>query len=166
MIRRQYLLELALWLTAAAVIGRTVSLSTHAWDAGMDSSTAPVPMLAAAIPLLDADSLVAWSGQIRENNPFRLARRPAADMTLGLSPPTTTYDPPPPPKPALVLRGIVGARDGWRALLGGVPGREGSVVVRSGDTLSALRVRYVGRDTVLVGGMDTTWTLTMRQAWR
>jgi hypothetical protein len=65
-----------------------------------------------------------------------------------------------PPKPRLVLRGILGGPP-WDALIEGIPGREGSAVVRTGDKLAGLLIRSVRRDTVVVRGADTTWKLTM-----
>jgi hypothetical protein len=63
-----------------------------------------------------------------------------------------------------VLRGIIGGPP-WSAILEGIPGREGSVVLRRGDTIAALRVRAVRRDTVVVEGADTTWRLTVKRTW-
>jgi hypothetical protein len=37
--------------------------------------------------------------------------------------------------------------------------------VRQGDTLAGLTLRRVSRDTVLVRGMDTIWTLTVKRTW-
>jgi hypothetical protein len=51
-------------------------------------------------------------------------------------------------------------------LLDSVPGRDGSVLVRKGDTLGGLRVRSIGRDTVIVQGVDSTWRLIVRQPWQ
>jgi hypothetical protein len=75
--------------------------------------------------------------------------------------------PPPmlPPKPALRLRGILGGPP-WDVLIEGVPGREGAVVARVGQTLGGVTIRAVHRDTVIVRGMDTTWKLTIVNSWQ
>lgn len=94
---------------------------------------------------------------------FRTARRPAL----------TTYDPvratqpvvEAPPKPTLVLVGIVAGLDPT-AVIEGFPGIEGSRVVRVGDVVAALRVRSIGPIGVRITGMDTVWTLTVREPWR
>jgi hypothetical protein len=64
------------------------------------------------------------------------------------------------PKPRLVLRGVLGGPP-WEAVLEGIPGREGSVVVRTGEVIGGLTIRAIRNNAVFVQGMDTTWTLTM-----
>lgn len=116
-----------------------------------------------------ADSLVAWSDRVAAAPPFRLDRRPAVqydDPLLHDAPPMLLPAPEPPSRPDLRLQGIVGRAGRWEAVLDGVPGREGGVLVRMGDTLpSGLRVQQVGADTVLVTASDTTWTLVVRRTW-
>jgi hypothetical protein len=70
--------------------------------------------------------------------------------------------PPKPPKPPLALVGLVGGA----ALIDGAPGHATTAIVHTGDTIGGLRVRRVGRDTVIVTGADTTWRLTLRQLWQ
>jgi hypothetical protein len=70
--------------------------------------------------------------------------------------------PPAPPKPPLQLRGVIGGPP-WDAVLEGVPGRQAGVVVRLGDHVGGLGIVALKRDTVVVEGFDTTWTLTMRR---
>jgi hypothetical protein len=53
----------------------------------------------------------------------------------------------------------------WQAVVEGIPGREGGVVVREGEVLGELRVRSIKRDTVVVVGFDTTWALAVRRPW-
>jgi hypothetical protein len=67
-----------------------------------------------------------------------------------------------PPKPALSLRGILGGPP-WDALIEGLPGHEGAVVLRAGQRISDITVRAIRRDTVFLQGMDTTWKLTLRR---
>jgi hypothetical protein len=70
--------------------------------------------------------------------------------------------PPAPPKPPLQLRGVIGGPP-WDAVLEGVPGRQAGVVVRLGDHVGGLGIVALKRDTVVVEGFDTTWTLTIRR---
>jgi hypothetical protein len=134
--------------------------------AGLDALL-PVP----AAPSLPPRPTPARLGEAAERtaarNPFRLDRRPApvgfgaqAAYETGMAPPA----PPPAFRPPLAVGGIVGPP--WEAVLEGVPGREGGVVVRSGSTLGELRVRSVSRDLVVVQGPDTTWRLSIKKAWQ
>jgi hypothetical protein len=100
-----------------------------------------------------------------ERDPFRVTRHPAAilyDPVRLAQPPA-----PPTPKPVLVLVGIVwdSGRDPT-ALLEGVPGADGPRPVRQGETIAGLRVRTITPDHVMITGLDTTWTLTVREPWR
>ena len=111
-----------------------------------------------------SDLLVASAETLVTRDPFRLDRRPSA---TAYSPGLETGPPPPPrpPRPPLAVTGIVGGPP-WEALVEGIPGRAGSVLVRRGDTLSGLRVRSISKDTVRITGMDTTWKLPVRKAWQ
>lgn len=107
-----------------------------------------------------AESINAAARAAAETDPFRLDRRPSS---VPYRPDLEGVAPPPkPPKPALALEGLVGNA----ALLDGVPGRSTTAIVHAGDTLGGLRIRRVGRDTVVVSGADTTWRLTLRHVWQ
>ncbi len=104
------------------------------------------------------DSLVR---EVRGRGPFRPDGRPSARV----------YDPArsvdqsveyAPPKPALVLSGVLDGRTPT-AILEGVPGRDGSVILGVGDTAGGLRVRQIREGRVTIIGMDTTWVLTLRR---
>lgn len=162
MIRR---LELSLWALA-------VLLAFTGWrrlrSAEHGRLAAPVPELTAvpaAVRGAPAPMLERQANAVAAGNPFRLDRaaapvpfaRPARGPSLPPAPPR----PPPPP---LAVSGIVGPP--WAALLDGVPGREGSLLVRSGDRVGDLRIRSVSRTLVVVQGPDTTWRLTMKRTWQ
>jgi len=115
---------------------------------------------------LPPDTVAAAAKAIAAGDPFRLDHRPStvayrAELE-GVAPPPP---PPVPPKPALALAGLVGGPP-WAALLDGVPGRDGSVLVHAGETLGALHVRGVSAAGVTISGMDTTWHLTLKRPWR
>jgi len=129
---------------------------------------APVTLVAAAPGLvatsLARDTAPAAGGTLDAvvtRDPFRPSRRPAS----------VAYDPvtlaqalaPQPPKPVLLLDGIAWTAGGAQAVLEGLPGVEGQRVVRVGDVIAGLRVRRIMMDAVVVTGMDTTWTLTVRK---
>ena len=98
-------------------------------------------------------------------DPFRFARRPAAvaydPLRVGQPPVPTT------PKPVLTLVGIVwdGGKDPT-ALLEGLPGTDGPRSVRTGEVVNGLHVKRIDRDRVAILGLDTAWTLTVREPWK
>ncbi len=95
---------------------------------------------------------------------FRASRRPSSvayDPQRAVAPVESNQ----PPKPALALVGIVAGPEP-SAVIEGFPGVEGSRVVRAGDVVSALRVKRVEGDRVVIVGMDTTWVLKVREPWK
>ena len=156
--------EITLWVSAFAL---SISGGIRAYDvvAAMPngetrpSMTTPRPAMRQR-----PEALRAASEALVTRDPFRLERRPSA---VPYSPALESATPPPPrpPRPALAIAGIVGGPP-WEALLDGVPGRQGSVLVRHGDTLGGLRIRSVTKDSVRIAGMDTTWALGVRRVWQ
>jgi hypothetical protein len=98
-------------------------------------------------------------------DPFRVTRRPSNVVydPVRLAQPAT----PPAPKPVLALVGIVwdSGRDPT-ALVEGLPSVDGPRPVRRGEAIAGLRVRSIKADRVVITGLDTTWTLTVREPWR
>jgi len=96
-------------------------------------------------------------------DPFRIGRRPL------LQP----YDPqrlaqqlaPPAPRPTLMLVGVVNGSEP-SAVIEGLPGVEGSRVVRVGDVVAGLQVKKIASARVVIAGMDTTWVLEVREPWK
>ena len=158
-------LELILWAVALPL---ALMAGVRARPGGVRRTAVPATAsVAAPIPRVAAEALTAASALIVERDPFRLDRRPSSvpyAPTLEGAPPPVA----PAPRPVLVVTGIVGGPP-WEALVDGIPGRPASVVVRRGDAFGdstgRLVVRRVGPDTVVIAGMDTTWTLTVRRAW-
>ncbi len=113
-------------------------------------------------PQAQPESLV---GALVGRDPFRVTRRPAAVLydAVRLAQPAA----PPTPKPVLVLVGIVwdNGRDPT-ALVEGLPGADVPRPVRQGETIAGLRVKIIKQDRVLITGLDTAWTLTVREPWR
>lgn len=103
-----------------------------------------------------SDSLDGLARAIVQRDPFRLDRRPA-DVRFGTEP-FRLVESPRLPRPPLRLTGILGGPP-WRAILEGIPGRDGSLLVRAGDSTGPLRVQSVGRDSMVISGLDTTWIL-------
>ena len=70
-------------------------------------------------------------------------------------------------KPQLVLSGVVwGGQAKPMAVLEGLPGIQGPRVVRVGERVGGLTLRRIQRDAVVVTGLDTMWTLTVKAPWK
>lgn len=155
------LAELLLWGTAlvcgavARVRWRDIAVVPNE----MPDLLPHAPILA---PKIRKDSLVHIVQFTAEHNPFRLNHQPATsaavanDASGGVVTAMSL-------RPSLVLKGIVGGAPTWQAVIEGIPGRQGSVAVAKGDTLAGLRIRRVGRDTVVVEAGDTTFRLTLQR---
>ena len=87
--------------------------------------------------------------------------RTASDAQRPIGAPAPPVATPRPPRPTLVVRGVLGPP--WDVVLDGIPGRDGSTVLRIGEVVSGISVRAIRADTVIVRGQDTTWTLTLRR---
>jgi hypothetical protein len=159
------LIERILWTTAVAC----ALVGTLAWQRAQRGphSAAPVWGSVPGLPALpDADSVTTIVTRIADADLFRLARHPSqvayhpgGDPAAAAAPP-----PPAPPKPPIAVAGIVGGPP-WAALLDGVPGHDGSVLVHPGDTLAQLTVRAVRPGQVIITGLDTTWRLSLKTPW-
>ena len=155
--------EMVAWLAAMIIF----TISVTSWQRVMDDAPPDVAQAIAAIPnapSMTADSLSARAERVAANDPFRLARRPspvAYRPELEGAP----APPPAPPKPPLSVSGIIGGPP-WQAVLEGIPGHEGPLVVRTGDRVGDLVVRAVRRDTVVIVSPDTAWKLTVRRPWK
>lgn len=157
---RGFAFELGAWLLAAALVAAAAVSYRAERQRLRELSTAPGRLWMLAPPAVPAaESLAAAIDSIADRNLFRDDRE-SDDDAPPLNVASIPVTPAAPPKPALVLRGILGGPP-WNAILGGIPGRDGDVVVRQGDSLSGLRVRTVKPTGIVVRGMDTTWTLTL-----
>lgn len=130
----------------------------------MDSSrlSASTPHAPAGDPA--PDSLVAHA--VRRPL-FRADRRPAAQ---GFDPAraaqgTPETSAPPVDRPPLALSGIVWGSEP-AAIVEGMPGAEGSTVLRRGESASGIRVARIEHTRVVLVGRDTVWTLEVREPWR
>ena len=158
------LARLLLLVTAALAIATGV--------AGLTVPLAPVTLALPAEPrTLDfsstssrerLDSLVRL---VERRAPFRARRRPA----------TVPFDPRPAvqvsdgqqnsAKPVLTLSGVVWGSEP-AAVVQGFPGVEGSKVVRRGDGFGGIRVTRIERDRVSLAGLDTSWSLRLKEPWK
>lgn len=136
-----------------------------AWARG---TAAPPPPIAPAVGRSAGQSVDSVRmpnlGAVVAHDPFRARRAPSAVV---YDPVALAAGPPPlaPPKPTLVLSGIV-----WgsapQAVIEGLPGIDGPRVMRVGDMVAGLTVRRIDASRVVIAGLDTTWTLTVREPWK
>jgi hypothetical protein len=146
---------------AAGVWAATVPITQ---EGRMDAVRTPAGRATAHRPDA-ADSLVANAFR---RPLFRPGRRPAAigfDPAHSEAASSGESAAPPVERPSLSLSGIVWG-DEPMAIVEGMPGTEGSTVLRRGDTSNGIRVTRVERTRVVLVGRDTTWALEVRQPWR
>ncbi len=109
------------------------------------------------IPKLDSGEVAV---QLRQVDPFRISNRPSAvrhgQAPLPERPPAAAY------RPQLLLKAIVGGPP-WTAIIGGVPGQRGDVILAVGEQADSLRVRAIDRQSVTLVGPDTVWILRLPQ---
>lgn len=158
-------LEVLLWLLAlgGGVIG--IDASRRAVD-GAPSRESPSATLPSPMRENDAGRIAAAVARVERRNPFRLNRAPAVRSDPA-GPPVQPVPAPvfAAPRPPLALAGIVGGPP-WEALVEGLPGREGAVLVRAGDRIEDFHVVSVGPDGLVVQHPDTSWSLTLKQRWQ
>lgn len=154
---RRVPIDRMLW-TATVVL-----LAVAAWT--LRARPAPTPPVGPAHvhPALwfersNGDSLMLAASAISDGNLFR-ANRGTSDPSSAPVPPAGAVM----PKPQLVLRGLVGGPP-WEVLVEGLPGREGTTVLRTGQEVSGVTATSVRRGTAVLRGYDTVWTLTFRPA--
>lgn len=160
---RWALAQAALGLASAGAILAGAAVLVRPWADPVLPPVAMVPIGAESDTSRQVDSLLR---EAAVRSPFRASRtRPAI-----------AYDPdrqaqpglPAPPmlaKPVLVLSGIAwGAKPS--AVLEGIPGVEGARVLRAGESAGGLTVRRIQRESAVITGLDTTWTLRVRVPWR
>lgn len=159
-------LERALWLAALlALVAGTVEAQRRSARLLSVASPTLLPAIAVAPARASADSLESAVEEIADRNLFR-PERASAERHEGAQPTMPmAMAQPPSAKPRLVLRGVLGGPP-WDAIVEGIPGREGSVVLRAGQSLGGITMRAVRRDTAYARGFDTTWTLTLARTWQ
>ena len=156
------MLERGVWTAALAMTMTTVV----AWRA---ATPEPLPFreAIASVPftgvLNDADGMGAQVQRVVTGDPFRLDRVPSATPYRNVDFPGTAAAVVLVDRPDLRLIGVLGPP--WRAVLEGVPGRDGGVLVAVGDTLVGLRVQAIRAFEVVFRTPDTSWTLTLRRTW-
>lgn len=153
--------ELGLWTTSIVL---SVILAAELRSSAPRKLAAPTSIPAARSRRERSpvrDSILAAAQFVAVHDPFRVSHEPAS-VPYGAVPAASA---PPIPRPKLVLHGIVGGAGGWRAVLSGVPGKDGTIVLQPGDTTGGLRVGRVTATSATIQGRDTTWTLALGDPW-
>lgn len=162
---KTWVLERCAW--AIAVAGAIAA--AHSWYAISRPGVAPAPAIwpvSETVRPIAADSLAVLASRIVGSDLFRLDRKPA-DVAYGATPDSIANRAAAlaaaAPRPPLVLVGIVGPP--WKALVDGVPGHDGSMVLQAGQGVAGLRVRDVTATVATISANDTTWHLTVKRTW-
>lgn len=155
----KHYLERSLWFGAFATLCFTVvsnrAHSTTPYDPHHSRSQPD-----RGVTMFDEDTLTAAAERTVQSDPFRADRHPASvpfSMTpAGSSAPLIPAGPP----LRIALRGTIGGPP-WRAILSGIPGHDGTVLLSPGDSLGGILVRRVTRDSAVVRLKDSTWAVAI-----
>ena len=160
---RREVLERALWIATCAVACTgtlaTMRLRPEATIAPRASTGRAAFAGISTEP--DGDSLVAM---IISANPFRLDRRGVEATVVEVAPPVVDTAPPKPSALELMLRGTFGGPV-WEALVEGLPGVRGAVVVKAGLTFGPFLIVSVKKDSLVVRSGDQQWTYGVVVPW-
>lgn len=146
-----------------ALAAACLSIAAYRWDREAPVERGlPITRQAAPdeLPAGTPDDALHLAAEVAQRNPFRLSNRPAR-VRHGEEP-VAAQAGRPAYRPPLALRAIVGGPP-WTALLAGVPGQAGTVMISRGDRIDSLQVREITRDSVVLRGPDTTWVLTVNR---
>lgn len=155
---KRWILERVLWTIAGTAGVATVVLMVLNSRASSPGET-PLPSMK-GVQMYDAAQLLEAADHLSSTDSASLDREdsgliPDAPMMAPRSEQVT-------PPFQLQLSGVSGGPP-WRAIVSGIPGRDGGVVVSAGDTLGGIKVRAIKRDTLIVQTSDSTMTLTLRR---
>jgi hypothetical protein len=139
-----------------------IAVAAHRWFAAMRPSDGATPVVAAVLDGASADpgSLDSAADAIVSNDPFRLANT-AASVRYSATAPAPVGFPSSVGRftaPAMTLRATAGGPP-WQALIEGIPGQPRPTLVRAGAVFEKLLIRAITRDSVVIRGADSTWTL-------
>ena len=154
-------LERLLWMLTTCV----VAVATAAWFRWRQPISNPSHQWVAEelVEIVPSDS-GDRSERIVMRDPFRLSRRPSSTpfQSQPLNGAITASQM---VRPILVLNGVVGGPP-WSAVVTGLPGRDGNVVVHEAEIFGPLRIQVITRDGVVIQGLDTTWHLLAKRVPR
>ncbi len=153
-------------MTVAILVltGQQVIRARHARDNGIVTMTSRGRAMGVpAMTMFDGDLLDSAASHVVTHDPFRLERKPA-NVAFSVAPSSVVGVPLPSGPPVrIALQGTIGGPP-WRAIVSGIPGHDGTIIVSSGDTLGGVTVRRVDKGGVTVQVKDSTWTVTLAKA--
>lgn len=160
---RLFIIRFVAWTAVACGFGVSASLWGNAPDRPGGGRSEPALPTAAytatAVALVRPDSSVRL---LAHRNPFRL-HRSRATRRFGESVQQAPAEVAASPPPELTLVGVVGPP--WVALVEGLPGRQTAVAIVQGTGVDDFMIEAVRGDTVVITGLDTTWTLIPKVTW-
>ena len=156
-------IRLLTWCCAVVTVGACLSAAAFA----IRSPSASLPIVETTMtpvhdtPSGNAPSADSLASVAAARDPFRL-QRTAASQSFDPDASADAAPAPHPQRPSLELVGIA-LGDDPAALLDGLPGTDGTRVLRVGESVAGYTVRRILTDRVTVQGPDTTWTLEVRR---
>jgi hypothetical protein len=154
---KPWILDRLLWMAALGATMLTIGQTVLGSKASRRSSN-PLPAMRAVL-MYNPGVIMETADSVASTDPFRLDRHPSSRPPLG---PATTLPSAVSAPLHLTLTGISGGPP-WHAIVSGIPGHDGGVVVNTGDTLGGVRIGAIKRDTVIVQMGDSTLTFTLRR---
>lgn len=152
-------LERSLWFGAFAALCLTAA-SGRKHSTMRDGLRHSRPQPDLGVTMFDEDTLTAAAERTTQTDPFRAERHPAS-VAFSMTPIGITAMPIPAGPPLrIALRGTIGGPP-WRAILSGIPGHDGTVLLSPGDSLGGILVRRVTRDSAVVRVKDSTWAVAI-----
>lgn len=165
-------LPLALWIAAAALAAAALAAFRGAPAPADDAPSASRAAPPASAPSADRGRLRADAALLRDRDPFRLDRAPAAQrygappVLIMPTPTETAPQPMPAPTPvqapALSVSGIVGGPP-WQAVIENLPGAGRGVLLGVGEEAGGVRVLWIRGDSVAVSSAEKTSVLVLKQ---
>lgn len=153
---KPWILDRVLWMAALGATALTIGQMLLGSKASRRSEN-PLPAMRAVL-MYNPGVIIEAADSVASTDPFRLDRHPPRPP---LGPVTTSPSVVSAPL-HLALTGISGGPP-WHAIVSGIPGHDGGVVVNTGDTLGGVRIGAIRRDTVIVQMGDSSLTFTLRR---
>jgi hypothetical protein len=158
--RRPHRLELMSYGSAATLVLLATVFARAELTRSNGFPTAASEVSRAELPWPNPDSLDELASLTIRNNPFRISHQPSATAFGANSAP-----PQPSTRPSLSLLGLIADGNRAIAVVGGLPGRAGEVLLTEGDTIAGLRLIGFGKDAITIKGADSTWTIRLKRGW-